>query len=73
MQNGVSDWDSIVAFLSRRGQLPGYSEENIANWPRVPNPENNDVEKPYPFMIRRLMKNYETEVEKRRNSIYYNN
>lgn len=66
MHNGIKDFESIVAFLSKNNKLSGYSQENQMKWVRIMNPNNGDVEKPYPFMIRRLLKNYQPEVEKRK-------
>jgi hypothetical protein len=65
LQNKKRDFDSIVEWLSRNQDLSGYAKENLMNWQRQPNPVNGDVEKPYPFMIRRLIKNYEKGIEER--------
>lgn len=59
----MADFETIVEWISRNRTLFGYSPENMLLWERKANSDNGDVEKPYAFMIRRLMKNYQSNVE----------
>lgn len=58
----MQDWKSIVAWLSRKGQFSGYDELGN-NFTRKTGENSDDVEYPFPYMIRRLLKNYEPEIQ----------